>query len=148
MKFKFLLILFFSFSLQTSHASEDCMSNLSIFAEYYKVKNYDSAYEPWMKVRQECPKINAAIYSYGKRMLEHFIKNSDGDQKLVYQNDLIKLYDEWLANFPIVKGRNITGEIMSNKAQALLDNKLASKIERRTQFLASRAASGRKKGTS
>ena len=36
MKF-YVLILFFSFSLQTSHASEDCMSNLSIFAEYYKV---------------------------------------------------------------------------------------------------------------
>jgi tetratricopeptide (TPR) repeat protein len=129
MKFKVLLILFFSFSLQISHASEDCMSNLSIFAEYYKVKNYDSAYEPWMKVRQECPKINAAVYSYGKRMLEHFIKNSDGDQKVAYQNDLIKLYDEWLVNFPLVKGRNITGEIMSNKAQALLENKLASKIE-------------------
>lgn len=129
MKYKVLFILFFSFISQISHASEDCMSNLSIFAEYYKVKNYNSAYEPWMKVRQECPKINAAIYSYGKRMLEHFINKSEGDQKLAYQNDLIKLYDEWLVNFPSLKGRNIKGEIMSNKAQALLENKLASKAE-------------------
>ena len=105
------------------------MSNLSIFAEYYKVKNYDSAYEPWMKVRQECPTMNPAIYTYGKRMLEQFIKNSEGDQKISYQNDLIKLYDEWLVNFPTVKGRNITGEIISNKAQALLDYKLVSKEE-------------------
>ena len=40
--------------------------NLSIFAESAKVKNYEAAYEPWMKVREECPSINLAIYSYGK----------------------------------------------------------------------------------
>ena len=127
MKFKYLLILILN--LSWSQSSDDCINNLSIFAEYYKVKNYDSAYEPWMKVRQECPKINAAIYSYGKRMLDHFIKTSDGEQKITYQNDLIKLYDEWLVNFPELRGRKIIGEIISNKAQAMLDNKFASKSE-------------------
>jgi|TARA_B100001093_G_scaffold518179_1_gene602145 tetratricopeptide (TPR) repeat protein len=127
MKFKYLLILILNVSW--SQSSDDCINNLSIFAEYYKVKNYDSAYEPWMKVRQECPKINAAIYSYGKRMLDHFIKTSDGEQKITYQNDLIKLYDEWLVNFPELRGRKIIGEIISNKAQAMLDNKFASKSE-------------------
>ena len=128
MKFKllaFLLIINVSFS----QSVDDCISNLSIFAEYYKVKNYDSAYEPWMKVRQECPNMNAAIYSYGKRMLEHYIKTSEGEQKIAYQNDLIKLYDEWLVNFPELRGRKIIGEIISNKAQAMLDNKFASKSE-------------------
>ena len=128
MKFKllaFLLIINVSFS----QSADDCISNLSIFAEYYKVKNYDSAYEPWMKVRKECPNMNAAIYSYGKRMLEHYIKTSEGEQKIAYQNDLIKLYDEWLVNFPALRGRKIIGEIISNKAQAMLDNKFASKSE-------------------
>mgnify|MGYP001169311415 FL=1 len=128
MKFKllaFLLTINFSFS----QSADDCLSNLSIFAEYYKVKNYDSAYEPWMNVRQECPKMNAAIYSYGKRMLEHYIKTSEGEQKIAYQNDLIKLYDEWLVNFPELRGRKIIGEIISNKAQAMLDNKFTSKSE-------------------
>ena len=129
MKLKVFLIFTLFFSNINAQSSEDCLSNLSIFAEYYKVKNYDSAYEPWMKVRQECPTMNPAIYTYGKRMLEQFIKNSEGDQKISYQNDLIKLYDEWLVNFPTVKGRNITGEIISNKAQALLDYKLVSKEE-------------------
>jgi len=41
-------------------------------------------------------------------MLEQFIKTSEGDQKISYQNDLIKLYDEWLVNFPTIKGKNIT----------------------------------------
>lgn len=128
MKFKLLAFLL-TINVSFSQSVDDCISNLSIFAEYYKVKNYDSAYEPWMKVRQECPNMNAAIYSYGKRMLEHYIKTSEGEQKIAYQNDLIKLYDEWLVNFPELRGRKIIGEIISNKAQAMLDNKFASKSE-------------------
>ena len=128
MKFKLLAFLL-TINVSFSQSVDDCISNLSIFAEYYKVKNYDSAYEPWMKVRQECPNMNAAIYSYGKRMLEHYIKTSEGEQKIAYQNDLIKLYDEWLINFPSLRGRKIIGEIISNKAQAMLDNKFASKSE-------------------
>jgi tetratricopeptide (TPR) repeat protein len=118
-----------------SQSSEDCLSNLSIFAEYYKVKNYDSAYEPWMQVRNNCPKMNVAIYTYGKRMLESFInenksKGVDGEADVIkYQNDLLKLYDEWLENFPQYKGRTIIGEIISNKAQAMVDYKLASNQE-------------------
>lgn len=126
MKIKLFLILTIFISNINAQSSEDCLSNLSIFAEYYKVKNYDSAYEPWMKVRQECPTMNPAIYTYGKRMLEQFIDRSEGDQKKSYQKDLIKLYDEWLSNFSTVNGRNITGEIISNKAQALLDYELVS----------------------
>ena len=128
MKFKLLAFLL-TVNVSFSQSADDCISNLSIFAEYYKVKNYDSAYEPWMKVRQECPNMNAAIYSYGKRMLEHYFKTSEGEQKVAYQNDLIKLYDEWLVNFPALRGRKIIGEIISNKAQAMLDNKFASKSE-------------------
>ena len=128
MKYKLLAFLL-TINVSFSQSVDDCISNLSIFAEYYKVKNYDSAYEPWMKVRQECPNMNAAIYSYGKRMLEHYIKTSEGEQKIAYQNDLIKLYDEWLVNFPALRGRKIIGEIISNKAQAMLDNKFASKSE-------------------
>ena len=116
-------------------SNDDCLSNLSIFAEYYKVKNYESAYEPWMQVRRECPKLNVAIYTYGKRMLESFIKQSnskgpDGAAEAEkYKNDLLQLYDEWLINFPTYKGRKIVGEIISNKAQVMVDYKLASNQE-------------------
>ena len=133
---KLLVIIFILSSANIfSQTAEDCLSNLSIFAEYYKVKNYDSAYEPWMQVRRECPKMNVAIYTYGKRMLESFIKDSkskgaDGeDDAKKYQNDLLQLYDEWLINFPTYKGRTIIGEIISNKAQVMVDYKLASNQE-------------------
>lgn len=133
---KFVLVILFLVSFNAySQAVDDCLSNLSIFAEYYKVKNYDSAYEPWMQVRKQCPKMNVAIYTYGKRMLENFIKESqkkgsDGAAEAKkYKDDLITLYDEWLINFPSYKGRRIVGEIISNKAQAMVDYKLASNQE-------------------
>ena len=133
---KFLILIAFTFSIVGySQSTDDCLSNLSIFAEYYKVKNYDSAYEPWIQVRNTCPKINVAIYTYGKRILETFIKESlkKGDEGQAdakkYQEDLLKLYDEWLVNFPEYRGRKIVGEIISNKAQVMVDFKLASNKE-------------------
>ena len=107
---KLLVILTFFFTTNVfSQSSEDCLTNLSIFAEYYKVKNYDSAYEPWMQVRKECPKMNVAIYTYGKRMLESFIKQSkskgnDGEldvknTKMIYYNCMM---NGWLI-FHLIK---------------------------------------------
>ena len=128
------LVFLVSLSNLTSQSSIDCNSNLSIFAEYYKVKNYEAAYEPWMSVRKECPKINPAIYFQGSRMLDEFIKKSEGETKNAYQKDLLKLYDEWLINFPAYNGRSIVGQIMSNKAQKMIDYKLASKSEIFTLF--------------
>jgi len=102
-----------------------CMQDLSIFAEFAKVKNYKSAYEPWMKVRKECPTINVAIYSYGERILKDQIKNGTGEEKEVAKKDLIQLYDEWVQNFPKKRKKSVVGDITSKKAQALLDYKLA-----------------------
>ena len=86
-------------------SSEECIQNLSIFAESAKVKNYEAAYEPWMKVRNECPSINLAIYSYGERILKFKYQNSSGDEKLSYANDILKLYDQWLEYFPTKKNK-------------------------------------------
>jgi hypothetical protein len=66
MKKILILSLLLIFSINSfSQSKEDCLSNLSIFAEYAKVKNYDAAYEPWLEVKSQCPKLNIAIYVYG-----------------------------------------------------------------------------------
>jgi hypothetical protein len=77
-----------------------CMQDLSIFAEFAKVKNYKSAFEPWMKVRGECPSINVAIYSYGERILKDRIKNGSPEEQEASKKDILKLYDQWVENFP------------------------------------------------
>jgi tetratricopeptide (TPR) repeat protein len=118
-------ILFFSIT-SFSQSQEDCPSNLSIFAEYAKVKNYNAAYQPWINVKESCPDINSAIYVYGERILKDFIKKSDASDKIKYEKDLLELYDQWLAYFPISKrGKNETGKILAIKAQSMLDYKLA-----------------------
>ena len=106
-------------------SNEECLNNLSIFAESAKIKNYDAAYDTWLLVLNDCPKLNLAIYSYGERILKHKIKNSTGNQQESYKEDLINLYDKWIVNFPNRKGVSKIGSILSTKAQALIDYKMA-----------------------
>ena len=123
-KFLFYFILTFPFyQLQSQNSSEDCRENLSIFAESAKIKNYKAAYEPWMSVRTNCPKYSLATFQYGELILKDFIKNSSSVQEeKEYIDDLLKLYDEWAANFPQRKGVNQIGKIYSSKGQAMIDN--------------------------
>lgn len=124
------VVAFFTFS-QKSQAqdSETCLQNLSIFAESAKVKDYDSAYTPWMAVRSECPSLNVAIYTYGERILKHKIKNAADAEKKAFADDLIALYDEWMTNFPTKKGVSKVGDILSSKAQTMIDFKLGTPQE-------------------
>ena len=85
---------------------------LSIFAEYVKVKNYDAAIEPWIKVRENCPDLNAAIYTYGERIIKNNIKNGNADLVESSKKELIKLYDEWIQYFPKNKNKSIIGDVI------------------------------------
>jgi len=123
--FQFLVVIVFNINYVISQASEDCVQTLSIFAEFAKVKNYDSAFEPWMMVRENCSKINPAIYSYGERILKDKIKNTSGDEKEFFKKDLLKLYDEWVENFPKQRNKTVIGKIISSKAQAMLDYEMS-----------------------
>lgn len=120
------LLIIYSLTINYVDAqSEECLNNLSIFAEAAKIKNYDAAYETWLLVLNECPKLNLAIYSYGERILKHKIKNSSGEDQQSFKKDLISLYDKWIINFPKRKGVSKVGNILSTKAQALIDYKMA-----------------------
>ncbi|MGJ5642518.1 tetratricopeptide repeat protein [Formosa sp. S-31] len=96
----------------------ECGTKLSIFHEYVKAKNYDAAYEPWMFVRTTCPKFNNAIHIDGEKILKHKIDNSTGAEQAGYINDLMKLWDEKLVNFP-AKAKQ--GEVLADKAQLMYD---------------------------
>ena len=106
-----------------------CPSNLSIFAEFAKVKNFDSAYQPWLEVRNNCPELNVATFIYGERIINHKIKKAT-DDKAALQASLMSLYDDWLTYFPNTKrGASEVGKILSSKAQAMVENKLGTKRE-------------------
>ena len=119
-----LIIYVLTLNYVNGQSNEECLNNLSIFAESAKIKNYDVAYDTWLLVLNNCPKLNLAIYTYGERILKHKIKNSQGDEKESFKKDLIALYDKWIINFPTRKGQSRLGSILSTKAQALIDYKM------------------------
>ncbi len=125
--------LIFTFIVCTSNtraqSNENCNQNLSIFAESAKVKNYEAAYEPWMAVRNECPSLNVAIYTYGERILKSRFKKAEGEAKQTEAQDLMKLYDQWIQYFPTKKGKSRIGSILSSKAQTMIDNNLGTPAE-------------------
>ena len=104
----------------------ECMTNLSIFSEHAKVKNYDAAYEPWKKTYETCPQLNNAIYVYGERILNHKIEKSSGAEKEGYVNELLGLYDNKLVHF---SSKTSKGETMVDKAMVKYDNKMADDSE-------------------
>ena len=57
--------------------------------------------------------------------LKGYIKNGTPEEQEASKEDLIKLYDEWVENFPKKRNKSVIGDIISKKAQALLDYKLA-----------------------
>lgn len=80
-------------------------------------------------MRTICPELNAATFIYGERILAHKIKTAT-DDKAVYQQELLALYDDWLTYFPKSKrGRSEVGKILSYKAQTMVDYNLGTSQE-------------------
>jgi hypothetical protein len=104
----------------------ECMTNLSIYAEHAKVKNYDAAYTPWKMVYETCPAINKANFSLGEKILAYKIKNSSGAEKDGFISDLLALYDNSLKVFPDKFPKAV---VAIDKALLLYDNKMASDEE-------------------
>ena len=101
----------------------ECMTNLSIYAEHAKVKNYDAAYEPWKKTYEACPDINKANFSLGEKILKFKIKNSTGADKDGYVQDLLKMYDDSNKYFP---AKYTKTAVLEDKVVFKSDNDLAS----------------------
>ena len=126
--FRNLFLILFASPLFSQLSSDECLEQLSIFAESAKIKNYQAAYEPWKTVLDNCPKLSLATYQYGEIILKDFIKKSESEEdKSKYLNDLLSLYDEWADNFPERKGVRQIGKIYSSKGQAMLDNGIKDK---------------------
>lgn len=104
----------------------ECMTNLSIYAEHAKVKNYEAAYTPWKMVYENCPGINKANFSYGEKILQHKIETTSGAEKDGYVKELLALYDTSLEYFPTNYSK---AGVASDKASVLYDNKMSNDQE-------------------
>ncbi len=116
-----LALLFIGLNIGFAQQDEECMTKLSIFHEYVKAKNYDAAYEPWMAVRNKCPKFNNAIYIDGEKILNHKIKKETvATNKVNYINDLLKLWEQRAMYFA---SKTKKGEYAAKACQLMYDNR-------------------------
>ncbi|MEP5338191.1 MAG: hypothetical protein ABJL44_07980 [Algibacter sp.] len=121
-KITFLLaFLFIGSNISFAQQDEECMTKLSIFHEYTKAKNYDAAYEPWMAVRNKCPKFNNAIYIDGEKILKDKIKNASDADKTAFINDLMLLWEKRAEYF---SSKTKKGEYAAKACQLMYDNKV------------------------
>ncbi|MGB5821412.1 MAG: hypothetical protein WBG90_18145 [Saonia sp.] len=104
----------------------ECMTNLSIFSEHAKVKNYDAAYTPWKMVYENCPELNWATFAYGERILKDKIRKSSGSEKEAFVQDLIVLGDNSMKYFP---KKAKMADVMIDHAMIMHDNKMAPEEE-------------------
>ena len=124
-----ILITIFTAGQIMAQDNQECLQNLSIFAESAKVKNFEAAYEPWLSVKNQCPTINRAIYTYGERILKDRLEKATPENKPAATAELMDLYDSWLVHFPSTKGVNKVGDILSSKAQTMIDYNIGTPKE-------------------
>ena len=118
---------FLTIGMSTAQAqNQECMTNLSIYFEHYKVKNYDAAYEPWKKTYEACPEINKANFSAGEKILMHKIKNSSGAEQTAFIQDALKLFDDSRKYFP--KSFSVAGTTI-DKVLLMRDHNMISDEE-------------------
>lgn len=118
-------------SSAVSAQSNDCATMAALAYDDAKAKNYEAAYEPLMKVREECPKYSLATYQYGERALKYKIDNSEGEEQEEYIEELIELWEERLELFP---SKSSKGKIYGDIAQLRFDYKIGDKEEQYEAF--------------
>jgi len=105
------------FELQDDRYGEDsvaCVRNWSLYAEYYRQRNYEMAYEPWKYMFESCPKATQNIYIHGANMIKHFYNiETDPDRREAWVDTLMMIYDQRIEMF------GEEGRILGRKAADL-----------------------------
>ena len=101
MRLKFIISIAFVLSITNilSSQNEQDIQTLSILANMLS-QRIMMPHIPWMELRQRNPRFNKAIFIYGERILKNKIKTSDGQEKINFINDMLKLWNERKNYFP------------------------------------------------
>ena len=105
-------------SVFSQDTSDECKTKLSIFHEYVKAENYSTAYQPWVYVKDNCPKLNIAIYTDGEKILKYKIENTSENEQKEFVEALIELLQMRIDNFP---KKTPVGTFGSKKCQLMYD---------------------------
>ncbi len=78
--------------------SVTCITNLSLYREYYKQKNYKDALTPWRWAYLNCPQSSGNIYKNGPIIIKAQMK-VDKENKAAYIDTLMQIYDRRIEFF-------------------------------------------------
>ncbi|MES2747408.1 MAG: hypothetical protein V4648_03465 [Bacteroidota bacterium] len=119
----FFLVYLMSFGFVYSQEI-NCVEKQKEFSQLVKDGKYKQAVEPLSLLRKKCPSQSEDLYLFGITTLKNEVDVAAADKKEVAIRDLIKLYDQYDANFPNNKNGNLV-----NKAMLLYDNNKGSDAE-------------------
>ncbi len=77
---------------------QKCKEKLSVFREYYKQKDYLSAYNSWSWVFKNCASISINTYKNGPKIIKEKMK-VDKDNKSAYIDTLLTVFDQRIKCF-------------------------------------------------
>tara|TARA_B100000900_G_scaffold122972_1_gene103716 strand:- start:19302 stop:20663 length:1362 start_codon:yes stop_codon:yes gene_type:complete len=77
---------------------QKCIQLVSVFTEYYKQKDFVTAYKSWSWVFKNCPKNSINTYKYAPRILNAKIKE-DKENKSFYVDTLLMVFDQRIECF-------------------------------------------------
>ncbi len=85
---------------ETPVITEECVTNVSLFSESAKNKQYADAVEPWYSVYNTCPNASVAIYAYGPKIIAWQLSQTNSEEeKAKLRNLLMDVYDKRIKYF-------------------------------------------------
>lgn len=82
-----------------------CLTNISLYREVYRQKNYQEAYPYWKAVVADCPMSTKYIFTEGPVILEALYKEEkDSAQREQYLKELFDLFDLRIKCYPADEG--------------------------------------------
>ncbi len=109
---------------------DKCKTNLSIFYEYAKAKNYEPAYEPWTWVLENCPKSSKNIYKYGLIIAKDRYTKATGAQKEIENQLIDKVYTKRVENYPDNLGKVYSDWATSLEERGAAKTDVFAKLEK------------------
>lgn len=101
--FVFILSMTVSFGQKYGATPEDsitCLTQTSLYQEFYKQKSYRDAIKPWLKAVNTCPKSSKNLYIKGSSMYKLFIqKEKDETKRAGLIDTLMWIYDKRIENY-------------------------------------------------
>ena len=98
----------------TPEDSIACISNVSLYQEFYKQKSYTDCYEPWRQILLHCPRFSKGVYQRGEVIMKSMINIAQTtEERDAYIDELMRMFDQRIQYF---------GEeamVLAKKAQTL-----------------------------